>query len=76
MIWKMGVHLIITDSVYAFAWKMKIVQGNHYLYQVDYFCKCGSKNDCKGILYVSVTELYMNRVNLHNQESNVSETHD
>jgi len=36
MIWKMGVHLIITDSVYAFAWKMKIVQGNHYLYWVDY----------------------------------------
>lgn len=52
----MGVHFIITDSVYAFARKIKIVQGNHYLYRVNYiFCKCGSKNDCKGILYVSVT---------------------
>jgi len=62
--------------VYAFAWKMKIVQSNHYLYRVDYiFANVVVKTIVK-VSYMFHTQLYMNLVNLHNQKSNVSETHD
>lgn len=55
---------------------MKIVQSNHYLYRVDYiFANVVVKTIVK-VSYMFHTQLYMNLVNLHNQKSNVSETHD